>query len=671
VYTITFYSFKGGVGRTLALANVGARLAQMGRKVLLVDFDLEAPGLETFDHLRPPEPHAGLVEYVTEYVQTKQSPDVSDYIYAAPADAKLQGQIWVMPAGRRDANYQAALTRINWKKLYEDCEGFLCFEDMKAQWEQEFKPDYVLIDSRTGHTDVKGICTRQLPDAVVVLFFPNEQNLVGLKAVCQEIRSEREHGLQKTIGLHFVMSNVPDLDDQDKVLKHRLKAFEEDLGIRKLSGIIHRYESVKLFNQAIFVLDERRSRLAREYRKLTKALIRHNPADRQGALQFLHRADPENYRDMTYRNLWNEDLEMADQGLPAGEDLVNKILEQHLDDADLIYEVANTDFGGESRDEATTIGRLDRVLALRPDHQRARYDRAQLKWRAGDVSGAVSDLFQYLRAHGLDSPHGLSALQDLRAAAPERLAEAVDCAVARGIAHETKYKLARSLAGTHQGALSWITGRVGTDSTRARKETELMLARAVEFLRGYLVDETDTAKRATATFLLQSYLIRSHRWREVVDLYHTSKADAVGDALSWAVPFNVGMAHWAQCGTVSQGMSEDIGQRLEHGEKTLARLGQQYEPWACGLEAKIWLLWWRGDSQHALRHLAVWTELLEKWTNEGDSIAHWSWWSFWRYREVQFARYRDDCQQLRRMIEGEPIRPAFLDAASGAAQAGA
>ena len=42
---VTFYSFKGGVGRTLALGNVGVVLPQNGHRVLLVDFDLEAPGL--------------------------------------------------------------------------------------------------------------------------------------------------------------------------------------------------------------------------------------------------------------------------------------------------------------------------------------------------------------------------------------------------------------------------------------------------------------------------------------------------------------------------------------------------------------------------------------------------------------------------------------------------
>ena len=52
MYITTFYSFKGGVGRSMALANAGVELARRGRKVLLVDFDLEAPGLDTFDCLK-------------------------------------------------------------------------------------------------------------------------------------------------------------------------------------------------------------------------------------------------------------------------------------------------------------------------------------------------------------------------------------------------------------------------------------------------------------------------------------------------------------------------------------------------------------------------------------------------------------------------------------------
>ncbi len=45
---VTFYSFKGGVGRTQALADVAVLLARYGHRVLMVDWDLEAPGLESY-----------------------------------------------------------------------------------------------------------------------------------------------------------------------------------------------------------------------------------------------------------------------------------------------------------------------------------------------------------------------------------------------------------------------------------------------------------------------------------------------------------------------------------------------------------------------------------------------------------------------------------------------
>ena len=202
---------------------------------------------------------------------------------------KEGGQLWVMPAGRRDAQYHPALAKIDWLKLYREEDGFLLLEDTKAQWEQEFKPDYVLIDSRTGHTDVEGICTRQLPDAVVVLFFPNEQNLVGLRDVCRRIRAEATSGLEKSIRLHFVMSNVPDLDDENQDLYRLRKRFRKDLGYDKLDAIIYRYESVMLFNQAIFVLKRPNSRLAREYRHLVRRLTKYNWADPDGARLFLRR----------------------------------------------------------------------------------------------------------------------------------------------------------------------------------------------------------------------------------------------------------------------------------------------------------------------------------------------------------------------------------------------
>ena len=68
--TITFYSYKGGVGRSLALVNIATRLVEFGKKVCVIDFDLEAPGL----HLKFPTQRTnlkknfnGIVDYVYEF----------------------------------------------------------------------------------------------------------------------------------------------------------------------------------------------------------------------------------------------------------------------------------------------------------------------------------------------------------------------------------------------------------------------------------------------------------------------------------------------------------------------------------------------------------------------------------------------------------------------------
>ncbi|MXW35498.1 MAG: ParA family protein, partial [Chloroflexi bacterium] len=62
VYVTTFYSLKGGVGRTMALVNTAVELVRRGRRVLAVDFDLEAPGLDTFGVLRPADDVPGVID---------------------------------------------------------------------------------------------------------------------------------------------------------------------------------------------------------------------------------------------------------------------------------------------------------------------------------------------------------------------------------------------------------------------------------------------------------------------------------------------------------------------------------------------------------------------------------------------------------------------------------
>ncbi len=215
MFVVTFYSFKGGVGRTMALVNVGAYLASSGRRVLLVDFDLEAPSLPTYDLARPPNiQHPGVVEFVTKFLDTSEVPDINEFIY--PSDSfPSGGKLWVMPAGLQDDSYEQRLNAINWSELYEKRDGYLLMEDLRLQWEKQLGVEYVLIDSRTGYTDIAGICTRQLPDAVCAIFMPNKQNLDGLLKITKKVREQSSIPDLRNPKLMFVASNVPDLDDED------------------------------------------------------------------------------------------------------------------------------------------------------------------------------------------------------------------------------------------------------------------------------------------------------------------------------------------------------------------------------------------------------------------------------------------------------------------------
>ncbi len=347
MYVVTFYSFKGGVGCSMALVNVGLELARRGRRVLLVDFDLEAPGLDTFPLLRPKAPTKGIVDFVSEFENTGNSPDIKDFVYQVDPQPSVAGSVIVMPTGLPDGDYGSRLNGLDWQRLYSERDGFLLFEDLKEQWRRSIQPDYVLIDSRTGHTDVGGICTRQLPDAVALLFFPNEQNERGMRTVVEDIRAEKNR-TGKEIALHFVASNVPDLDDEDRILLQRIRQIKQSLECSDLE-MIHHYDSMALLDQRIFTVERPKSKLAAEYRRLTLRVVGENFEDRDVAQRHLDRM----MRRPGYRIL------------PAEVEVLKKIHRIHLLDGEMLDHIARVN---------SVIGREEEAENLVAEAQKLGYE---------------------------------------------------------------------------------------------------------------------------------------------------------------------------------------------------------------------------------------------------------------------------------------------------------
>ncbi len=187
---LTFYSFKGGMGRTTALAASAMILAQKGKTVLAVDTDVEAPGLFSifFDD---GQIQMGTVDFLVEYqADPSYAPDMREYLTSVDGTAlkaEIEGDIYVIPAGKMDEQYLSKLARIDYQDTTPNgMRSALCrlIEQAVSFIESFGKPvDYVLLDARAGFHDMGGVITVQIPHGIVLLGRDNPQSWNGMKEV--------------------------------------------------------------------------------------------------------------------------------------------------------------------------------------------------------------------------------------------------------------------------------------------------------------------------------------------------------------------------------------------------------------------------------------------------------------------------------------------------------
>jgi cellulose biosynthesis protein BcsQ len=251
---ITFYSYKGGVGRSMAVANVATLLAQAQRKVLVIDFDLEAPGLHRY--FPPPDGEgesAGTIDFFTQLRTRLQAlagpPEWSEAEQAlAPFRAVIEKLVrdsgfvreaWVkspidgkdyplhlMPAGGFGNDYPDLVRRFDWLEFYR-AHPYV-FQLLAHALSSEY--DYILIDSRTGLTDVGGICTVLLPQKLVLVFTPNRQSMIGVVEVAEQaIRQRKEHPSElRPLAVFPLLSRVENAETilQEEWIERGRRAFQ-------------------------------------------------------------------------------------------------------------------------------------------------------------------------------------------------------------------------------------------------------------------------------------------------------------------------------------------------------------------------------------------------------------------------------------------------------------
>lgn len=199
---ITYYSYKGGMGRSTNLVITATHLARhFGKKVVIIDCDFEAPGFSNFFLENPTAPkyHNGVIEYFFDS-EVDSEINLNNYSWEVSKEYSKDGEIRIIPAGNLaiESNfvndlfetdlrhYLEGLSRLDFSSTEYLVEKFKkLIRDVKNQ----FEPDVIFIDSRTGFTDVFGIVALKLASHVVGFFSNSAQNEPGLYQFIDSVKT--------------------------------------------------------------------------------------------------------------------------------------------------------------------------------------------------------------------------------------------------------------------------------------------------------------------------------------------------------------------------------------------------------------------------------------------------------------------------------------------------
>ena len=228
-HRVVFFGLKGGVGRSTALAMVAFGLARQGKRVLLIDFDLESPGLSSL--VLPTERVAefGIVDWLVEDAVGQGDGVLGAMVSASPLADTTPGAIRVAAAmGQQEQDYLAKLAR-----AYADVPGPDGPVRMGARMrrlvellEASEEPDVVLIDSRAGLHDLAAVAITGLADTALLFATDSAQTWAGLRQLFSHWQRRRGVVAKVRDRLAMVRALTPKTDREQGVKRFQGRAYK-------------------------------------------------------------------------------------------------------------------------------------------------------------------------------------------------------------------------------------------------------------------------------------------------------------------------------------------------------------------------------------------------------------------------------------------------------------
>ena len=222
---VAFYGFRGGAGRTIALAHVAMLLAQKGLRVTAMDFDLEAPGLHIALGAEQPTEEQGLVPLLHKTLTAEQGKPVSVAEHlkiVTPREGA--GKILLLPAGRVNRKYLAQIEELGVGLWHEP--ELSPLERILNGIRQE-NPDIIFIDCRTGFSGMSASVLFHLADLAVIFLPLTDQVWDGVDVLLQGVAAARTHRDNKPALLFVPGMVLPGEAGRDKSQRYLDKLREK------------------------------------------------------------------------------------------------------------------------------------------------------------------------------------------------------------------------------------------------------------------------------------------------------------------------------------------------------------------------------------------------------------------------------------------------------------
>lgn len=228
---VTFFSFKGGVGRSTLLTAMALQLARMGKRVMAVDLDLEAPGLGL---LLGATEGRGLLDFIVDSVAVNQH-DLDGIVSQASAAGEEGALIDVVPAGSLNASYFEKLARLDFVGgLADESDRPVTralHELLRAAKRRTPPPEFILLDARAGLHDLAGLSLHGLAHIDVLVARDSEQSFRGLDLVVRALGQSRGTGDLRALVVHSMAPPDRNSEEAKRVerefLDRSFRAFEE------------------------------------------------------------------------------------------------------------------------------------------------------------------------------------------------------------------------------------------------------------------------------------------------------------------------------------------------------------------------------------------------------------------------------------------------------------